>query len=429
MRVCIIGTGYVGLVTGACLAELGNQVICVDNDEEKIEILRGGEVPIYEPGLREMVRNAREAKRISFTSSIAEGVAASDIVFIAVSTPPLPDGSADLSAVARVAREVSENLDGYKVIVDKSTVPVKTGEKVAETIMRYRKNEVEFDVVSNPEFLREGSAIYDTFHPDRIVIGTSSSRAASILQELYKPLEAPLIVTDVNSAEIIKHASNSFLATKISFANALARICEEAGANVEEVTKGMGLDKRIGNQFLNAGVGYGGSCFPKDVSAFIKIAEELGYDFRLLKEVELINKLQADYFFSKIKETLWILEDKTVGILGLAFKPNTDDMRNAPSIDIISKLLREKAKIKAYDPRAMEKAKSILKDIEYCSDPYRAAEGSEALVILTEWNEFKEMDLEKLKKLLKHPTVIDGRNIYEPAKMKELGFTYHSIGR
>jgi len=429
MRVCIIGTGYVGLVTGACLAELGNQVICVDNDEEKIEILRGGEVPIYEPGLREMVRNAREAKRISFTSSIAEGVAASDIVFIAVSTPPLPDGSADLSAVARVAREVAENLDGYKVIVDKSTVPVKTGEKVAETIMRYRKNKVEFDVVSNPEFLREGSAIYDTFHPDRIVIGTSSSRAASILQELYKPLEAPLIVTDVNSAEIIKHASNSFLATKISFANALARVCEEAGANVEEVTKGMGLDKRIGNQFLNAGVGYGGSCFPKDVSAFIKIAEELGYDFRLLKEVELINKLQADYFFSKIKETLWILEDKTVGILGLAFKPNTDDMRNAPSIDIISKLLREKAKIKAYDPRAMEKAKSILKDIEYCSDPYRAAEGSEALVILTEWNEFKEMDLEKLKKLLKHPTVIDGRNIYEPAKMKELGFTYHSIGR
>lgn len=429
MKVCIIGTGYVGLVTGACLAELGNRVICVDNNPEKIDILNRGEVPIYEPGLREMVRNGREAERISFTTSIPEGVAASEIVFIAVSTPPLADGSADLSAVARVAREVAENLNGYKVIVDKSTVPVKTGEKVAETIKRYRKNEVEFDVVSNPEFLREGSAIHDTFHPDRIVIGTSSPRAAGILQELYQPLEAPLIITDINSAEIIKHASNSFLATKISFANALARICEEAGANVEEVTKGMGLDKRIGSQFLNAGVGYGGSCFPKDVSAFIKIAEELGYDFRLLKDVEMINERQVDYFFSKIKETLWILEDKTVGILGLAFKPNTDDMRNAPSIPIINKLLEEKAKIRAYDPKAMEKAKAVLPDIQYCQNPYRVAEGSEALIILTEWNEFKEMDLAKLKGLLKHPTVIDGRNIYDPAKMKELGFNYHSIGR
>ncbi len=429
MKVCIIGTGYVGLVTGACLAELGNRIICVDNDESKIGLLNSGEIPIYEPGLKEMVHNAREAGRISFTTSIPEGVKESTVVFIAVSTPPKPDGSADLSMVAGVAREVAENLNDYKVIVDKSTVPVKTGEKVAETIKRYSKGEMEFDVVSNPEFLREGSAIQDTLHPDRIVIGTNSQRAADILIELYKPLEAPVIVTDINSAEIIKHASNSFLATKISFANALARICEKSGANVAQVTKGMGLDKRIGAQFLNAGVGYGGSCFPKDVSAFIAIAEELGYDFKLLKEVEGINAEQADYFFAKIKETLWILEGKTVAVLGLAFKPNTDDMRSAPSIKIIKKLLEEGAKIKAYDPQAMEKAKTILPEIEYCSDPYRAARESEALIIMTEWNEFKEMDLARLKELLHQPIVIDGRNIYDPEKMEKLGFTYQSIGR
>ena len=429
MKVCIIGTGYVGLVTGATLAELGNQVICVDNNEEKVAMLNRDEIPIYEPGLKEMVRSAREADRIKFITSISDGVRASDIIFIAVSTPPKPDGSADLSMVAAVAKEVAENLNGYKVVVDKSTVPVKTGEKVAETIARYSQGNGDFDVVSNPEFLREGSAIYDTFHPDRIVIGTSSSRAADMLIELYKPLDAPVIVTDINSAEIIKHAANSFLATKISFANALVHICEASGANVEEVTKGVGLDNRVGSRFLNAGVGYGGSCFPKDVSAFISIADELGYDFQLLKEVERINEFQSEYFFNKIKETLWILEDKTIAVLGLAFKPNTDDMRNAPAEKIITKLLAEGARIKVFDPKSMEKAKEILPDIEYCENPYQAAEGAEALVIITEWNEFKEMDLNRIKDLLHQPIIIDGRNIYNPDKMEKMGFTYKSVGR
>ncbi len=429
MNVCIIGTGYVGLVTGATLAELGNRVICVDNNEEKITLLNGGEIPIYEPGLSELIASSRQAGRITFTTSIAEGVKSSEVVFIAVSTPPKPDGSADLSAVAAVAREVAENLNGYKVVVDKSTVPVKTGEKVAETIQRYSREGSEFDVVSNPEFLREGSAIYDTFHPDRIVIGATSRRAADLLVELYKPLEAPVIITDINSAEIIKHAANSFLATKISFANALARICEAAGANVEEVTRGVGLDNRVGAKFLNAGVGYGGSCFPKDVSAFISISEDLGYDFRLLKEVERINQEQSEFFFRKIKETLWILEEKKVAVLGLAFKPNTDDMRSAPSVRIIRRLLEEGAKVRAYDPKAMEKAKADLPDIEYCRDPYEAAEGAEALVILTEWNEFKEMDLARMKELLHQPIIIDGRNIYDPEQMAQLGFTYRSVGR
>lgn len=429
MKVCIIGTGYVGLVTGATLAELGNQVICVDNNKEKVAMLNRDEIPIYEPGLKEIVRSAREGGRIKFITSIADGVRASDIIFIAVSTPPKPDGSADLSMVAAVAKEVAENLNGYKVVVDKSTVPVKTGEKVAETIERYSQGDGEFDVVSNPEFLREGSAIHDTFHPDRIVIGTSSHRAAEMLIELYKPLGAPVIVTDINSAEIIKHAANSFLATKISFANALVHICEASGANVEEVTKGVGLDSRVGSRFLNAGVGYGGSCFPKDVSAFISIADELGYDFKLLKEVENINEFQSEYFFQKIKETLWILEDKTIAILGLAFKPNTDDMRNAPAEKIITRLLAEGARVKAFDPKSMEKAKEILPEIEYCDSPYQAAEGADALVIITEWNEFKEMDLGRIKDLLHQPIILDGRNIYDPAKMEEMGFTYKSVGR
>ncbi len=429
MRVAMIGTGYVGLVSGACFADFGHVVTCIDKDARKIDALNNGEIPIYEPGLSEMIASSRQGGRISFITSIAEGVKESAVVFIAVSTPPKPDGSADLSAVAAVSREVAESLNGYKVVVDKSTVPVKTGEKVAETIKRYSREGSEFDVVSNPEFLREGSAIQDTFHPDRIVIGTASRRAADILVELYKPLNAPVIITDINSAEIIKHAANSFLATKISFANALARICEAAGANVEEVTRGVGLDNRVGAKFLNAGVGYGGSCFPKDVSAFVSISEELGYDFRLLKEVERINEDQIDFFFRKIKETLWILEEKKVAILGLAFKPNTDDMRSAPSVKIIRKLTAEGAKIRAYDPKAMEKAREELPDIEYCRDPYQAAEGAEALVILTEWNEFKEMDLDRLKKLLHQPIIIDGRNIYDPERMAEAGFTYRSVGR
>lgn len=428
-KVCIIGTGYVGLVTGACLADIKNRVICVDSDLEKIKTLKHGKVPIYEPGLDEIIRRNIKAKRLSFTTSIPEGVKASEIIFIAVSTPPKADGTADLSSVAIVARAVAEAMDGYRLIVDKSTVPVKTGEKVAETIERYNKKRVDFDVVSNPEFLREGSAVDDTMRPDRIVIGVSSKRAARILKELYAPLKAPVLVTDIKSAELIKHASNSFLALKISFSNTLAQICELAGANVEEVVEGMGQDRRIGRAFLNAGIGYGGSCFPKDVAAFIKIAEEIGYDFKLLKRVEEINMEQRRNFIKKIEDTLWIVKDKTVGILGLAFKPNTDDMRSAPSIDIISELEREGATIKVYDPQAMQVAKKLLKGVKFCKDPYQVARGSDALIIVTEWEEFRELNLDRIRKLMTHPIVIDGRNIFDPKIMEEKGFIYKSIGR
>ncbi len=428
-KVCIIGTGYVGLVTGACLADMKNRVICVDNDAEKVKMLKRGKVPIYEPGLDEIIRRNAAAGRLTFTTSIAAGVRASEIVFIAVSTPPKADGTADLTAVALVAREVAESMDGYRLIVDKSTVPVKTGEKVEETIRRYNRKNVDFDVASNPEFLREGSAIGDTMAPDRIVIGVSSKRAARILKEIYAPLKAPIIVTDIKSAEIIKHASNSFLAMKISFANALAQICELAGANVMQVVEGMGLDRRIGKAFLNAGIGYGGSCFPKDVAAFIKISGELGYDFELLKIVEQINMAQRVRFVKKIEETLWIVKNKTIGVLGLAFKPNTDDMRSAPSIDIIAALQREGASIRAYDPQAMGVARKILKGVAFCKGPYEAARGCDALLVVTEWDEFRRLNLDRLRSVMSHPIVIDGRNIFDPAVMEEKGFIYKSVGR
>lgn len=428
-KVCIIGTGYVGLVTGACLADMKNRVVCVDNDIEKVKMLKRGKVPIYEPGLEEIIARNMAAGRLTFTTSIPEGVRSSEIVFIAVSTPPKADGTADLTAVAMVAREVAEAMDGYRLIVDKSTVPVKTGEKVAETIKRYNRKNVDFDVASNPEFLREGSAIGDTMIPDRIVIGVSSKRAAKILKELYAPLKAPIIVTDIKSAEIIKHASNSFLALKISFANALGQICELAGANVMQVVEGMGLDKRIGKAFLNAGIGYGGSCFPKDVAAFIKISEELGFDFELLKMVEQINRDQRMRFVKKIEETLWIVKNKTIGVLGLAFKPNTDDMRSAPSLDIIAALQREGATVKAYDPQAMEVSRKMLKGVKFCKGPYEVARGSDALVIVTEWDEFRQLNLDKLRSIMAHPIIIDGRNIFDPAVMEEKGFIYKSIGR
>lgn len=428
-NVCIIGAGYVGLVTGACLADMKNKVICVDSDSEKVKMLKHGKIPIYEPGLEEIVRRNAASGRLLFTTSIPEGVRKSEIIFIAVSTPPKADGTADLSAVAIVARAVAESMDGYRLIVDKSTVPVKTGEKVAETIKRYNKKHVDFDVASNPEFLREGSAVDDTMHPDRIVIGVSSKRAAKILKELYAPLKAPVIVTDIKSAEIIKHASNSFLALKISFSNALAQICELSGANVMEVVEGMGLDRRIGKAFLNAGIGYGGSCFPKDVAAFIKISEELGYDFELLKIVEKINFDQRMRFVKKIEETLWIVKDKTIGLLGLAFKPNTDDMRSAPSLDIIGALQREGATVKVYDPEAMGVARKLLKGARFCKSPYEVAKGCDALVVVTEWDEFKNLNLDRLRSLMTHPIIVDGRNIFDPEKMEEKGFIYKSVGR
>ena len=429
MKVGIIGVGYVGLVTGVCLSELGHDVFCVDCNKAKIEKLQRGVVPIYEPGLDRLLKKNLKEKRIRFAVDTPKMVRYADIIFICVNTPPKQNGEADLRYVEAAAREIASTMKSYKAIVDKSTVPVRTGEKVAETIKRYNKKNLDFDVVSNPEFLREGTAIDDFFHADRVVIGVTSKRAAKLMKELYAGIKAPTIITNIKSAEIIKHASNSFLAMKISFANALANICELSGAHIEEVTEGMGLDSRIGKRFLNPGVGYGGSCFPKDVSAFIRISEALGYDFELLKAVEKINSSQINFFIKKIEETLWVLGDKVIGVLGLAFKPNTDDMRNAPSIDIINALQKDGAKIKAYDPAAIETARPLLPDVKFCKTPYEVAKGSDALVIVTEWDEFKELDLKRIRKSMNQPIVIDGRNIFNPEKMDAEGYIYKSIGR
>jgi len=429
MKIGVIGAGYVGLTTSACFAHIGHSVICVDNDEEKIRTLQNGKIPFYEPKLKHLVTKNVKSKRLKFTTKTIEAVKESVILFIAVSTPPKKTGKPNLSYVTNVAREISSTMNEYKIIVEKSTVPVKTGEKVKETINLYNKNNIPFDVASNPEFLREGSAVDDFLQPDRIVIGVESKRAKDILLELYKPINAPILVTDIKSAELIKHASNAFLAMKISFINAISVICEMSGASIEKVARGIGLDKRIGLNFLNAGVGYGGFCFPKDLKAFIQIAAELGYDFRLLKEVERINEEQKQRFFNKVAKLLPNLKNKQIGILGLSFKPNTDDIRFAPSIDIISRLQTAGAKIKAFDPYAMNNAKKIMPNIEYCKNPYQVAENSDALVIITEWDDFKKLDLNKIKKLLKRPIVVDGRNIYDPKTMGKNGFIYQSIGR
>jgi len=429
MNISIIGSGYVGLVTGTCLAELGNKVICADSDNKKISGLKKGLIPIYEPGLEELVAQNLKKERLFFTSSIKEAVKGAEIIFIAVGTPSLDNGEADLTGIENVARNIALNMSGYRLIVEKSTVPVETGEWVKHTIATYLKGKVKFDVASNPEFLREGSAINDFMHPDRIVIGVESKKARDKLVSLYKPLNAPIVVTNMKSAELIKHASNAFLATKISFINAISRICDKVGADVKEVSQGMGLDKRIGEAFLNAGIGYGGSCFPKDLDAFITICEKLGYNFELLKAVKDINEEQKDFILQKIKDTLWIIKDKTIGLLGLSFKPNTDDLRNAPSLGIINALLMEGAHLRAYDPQAMNKVKGIPDKVKFCKDPYEACLGSDCLLIVTEWDEFKELDFLKVKKLLKRPLIIDGRNIYEPGSLKKLGFTYIGVGR
>jgi len=428
-KVGIIGTGHVGLVTGACLAELGNKVICVDNNVEKIATLKKGEMPIYEPGLEEIVKRNIRAGRLSFTTSVKEGVDNSEVIFIAVHTPSKPDGEADLCYVEAVSREVAQTMDSYKVIVEKSTVPVETGKWISRTVKLNNKKNIGFDIVSNPEFLREGSAVYDFMHPDRIVLGVSSKRAERIMRELYQPLDAPIIVTDIESAEIIKHASNSFLAMKISYINSIANICEKVGADIKKVAEGIGYDKRIGRDFLDAGTGFGGACLPKDLQAFVGITQKLGYDFELLKVVEKINHEQKKLLVNKVRDVVWNIKDKTIGILGLAFKPNTDDMRNAPSVEIIQMLQREEAKIRAYDPVTIPVARGILKEVTYCKDPYDVANGCDALVVLTEWEEFKKLDLNKIKKLMKAPILIDGRNIFDPEKMKSLGFIYRSIGR
>lgn len=429
MNISIIGTGYVGLVTGTCFAEVGHSVTCVDADVAKVELLKAGGMPIYEPGLSEMVsRNAAEG-RLRFTASTAEGVAQSEVIFIAVPTPPQADGSVNMSYIESVAREIADNLSSYRIIVDKSTVPVKTAEKVAATIRRYRRSMVDFDVVSNPEFLREGFAVGDLMNPDRVVVGVASQRPVAALREIYEPFKAPFIVTDTNSAELIKHAANSFLALKISYANALSVICEAAGANVQEVTRGMGLDNRIGARFLQAGLGFGGSCFPKDLHAFIKISEELGYDFQLLREVQRINSQQMDRFVKKLEETLWVLKDKIIGVLGLAFKQNTDDIRQSPAIELCQRLQKDGAKLRVFDPQAMQKARSVLTGVEYVDDANSVAEGCDALVIATEWPLFADLDFQHIRKAMRTPILLDGRNLLNPAAMEEMGFIYKSIGR
>jgi UDPglucose 6-dehydrogenase len=429
MKLTIIGTGYVGLVTGACFAEVGHQVVCVDNDAAKVKLLQEGGIPIYEPGLEELVKGNVAAGRLNFTTNTAEGVEKSDVIFIAVPTPPMADGSVDLSFIEKVAREIASAMTGYKIVVDKSTVPVRTGDKVTETIKRYCKARVEFDVVSNPEFLREGFAVEDLMKPDRIVIGVRSQRPVAAMKEIYAPFQAPVVVTDINSAELIKHASNSFLALKISYINALSVICDATGANVQEVANGMGMDARIGRRFLDASLGFGGSCFPKDLSAFIKIAEQMGYEFGLLKEVQRINAEQMNRFVKKIIDTLWVLKDKKIGVLGLAFKQNTDDVRMSPAIELCQRLQKEGAILRVHDPKAMEKSKALLKDVTYVDDMNEVAEGCDALVITTEWDEFKKLDLERVRKALSHPILFDGRNLFDRIEMERLGFIYKSIGR
>ncbi len=435
MKITVIGAGYVGLVTAACFSELGNEVMCVEKITSKLEKLRKGESPIYEPGLEEMLKKNISEGRIHFTDDIKEGVSFADVIFICVGTPQSETGKADLSQVEEASRQIAENMDRYKLVIEKSTVPVNTHQWVKRTIERYIKKDIDFDVASNPEFLREGSAIYDFMHPDRIVVGVETERAKKIFEELYKPFTDegyPLIITNTAAAELIKHASNSFLAMKISYINMIADLCEKVGADVEEVADGMGYDKRIGRAFLNAGIGYGGSCFPKDVKAFIKIAEDNGVDFGLLKETEKINAQRREKFVEKLEEIIWISKDKNIAIWGLAFKPNTDDIRETPALDIVRRLKEEGANLRLHDPKAEENFKQVVPEIEnvvYVEDKYDALKDADALLIITDWDEYKEADLDKVKELMRLPIVLDGRNIYDVEVMKEKGFEYYSIGR
>ncbi len=436
MKICVLGSGYVGLVTSAVFADMGNDVICVDIDEQRIEDLKAGKCPIFEPGLPELLSRNIHEERLEFTTSADTGVTKSEIVFICVGTPPKDGGGTDLSQVEAAAKEIASHLNGHKIIVNKSTVPVGTGDFVRETIEKYRNGNGSFDVVSNPEFLREGQAISDSLHPDRIVIGASSEESASRLLELYRPWDCAIFVTDILSAEIIKYASNAFLATKISFINAVANLCEASGADVAEVAKGVGADKRIGSGFFDAGLGYGGSCFPKDIDSFLHTANEIGPGFELLREVVEINENRISRFVDRIVERIGAggekpLAGKVIAILGLAFKPETDDMREAKSVPLCRMLMDYGAQLRACDPTAIDNAKKILGEegIEYCRNAYDAAKGADAAVIATEWREFIQLDLDRIREALRGPVIFDGRNIYVPVQVAKAGIEYHCIGR
>jgi UDPglucose 6-dehydrogenase len=428
MKIAVVGTGYVGLVTGVVLAELGNDVICVDNDLAKVEKLRQGIPPIYEPGVEEMLRRVLNEGFLQVSTSISEATKASEIVFIAVGTPPGLDGTPDLTAVRAVAKEIGQSIERYTVVVNKSTVPVGSGELVQNIICEQGVDPALFDVVSNPEFLREGSAIHDTLEPDRIVIGAKKREAANRLVELYAPLERPMLITDLNSAELIKYASNSFLAMKISFINAMSRLCESCGANVADVAKGMGADTRIGSQFLQAGLGWGGSCFPKDVQGLIKTSEMLGYDFQMLKSAYDINDTQTHHFIDRLDKRLGGLAGKRIGLLGLAFKPNTDDIRDAKSLIIIERILKSGGTVQAYDPVATENVREMYPEVTYVDGSYQVAENADAVILVTEWNEFRQLDLERLGAPMRQKVLFDGRRVYNRAKASKAGFEYFTIG-
>lgn len=433
MKIGVIGTGYVGLVSAVGLAELGHEVIGTDVVSDKVEKASRGISHIYEPGLEELLKANLKKGNLKFSHDLDKTIQSSDVLFVSVNTPQKKDGSADMTYIEAVSRTIAENLNTYKLVVEKSTVPVRTSFWIKKTIAMHKKKNVDFDVASNPEFLREGTAVSDFLNPDRIIIGVETKKARDILIEIYKKYEDRVLVTNIDTAELIKHASNSFLAVKISYINMISELCEKTEADVELVAKGMGLDPRIGPRFLQAGLGYGGSCFPKDVRALIWMGEDLGVKFNLLKEVDRINKERIKVFVEKIKKSLWILKDKRIAVLGLSFKPETDDIRNAPSIDVIKELLNEGAKVRLYDPKAMDNMKEVFPEqppqILYFNSPYEAVEGAAALLIITEWDEFKGLDLKKIKDVMANPIIIDGRNIFKPEDVQSLGFEYYSVGR